>query len=58
MVFFASEESKYITGQIITVDGGRECRLPTVVPILTDESNQIKEILTPKEMLQRITDQG
>ena len=56
VVFFASEESKYITGQVITIDGGRECRLPTVVPVVLDEDDHIKEVISPAAMLERLAE--
>ena len=58
VVFFSSHESSYVTGQIITIDGGRECRLPTVIPVVVDENEEFKEIISPKEMLLRIAERG
>ena len=54
VVFFASEESKYITGQIVTIDGGRECQLPRMVPVVLDDEGMIQEIIPPAEVRDRL----
>ena len=54
VVFFASDESKYITGQVMTIDGGRECQLPRMVPVVLDEDDQIREMIPPEDVPSRL----
>ena len=37
-------------------DGGRECRLPTTVPVILDENNKVKEIKNLRQVLQEVTE--